>query len=747
MRESVAKFVEEKTGNVENMLQAARAAGRTTLTEAESKAVLKAYGVPVVAEWVAKTPQEAVEKAAGYPIVLKGLGAKLTHKTERGLVKLNIGDAEALRKAAAEIERGAGKDLEGFLLQPHLAGRREFVAGLFRDDQFGPVVMFGLGGVFTEALDDVVFRLAPFDEGTAREMIGELQARQLLGAFRGEKPADLESLVRTLVGLSRLAVERPEVREIDINPLLVGPDGRVTAVDALIVLTWEAAAPRAFSPPVAPGDVAKIFNPLSVALIGATNNIVKWGYIMTTSVIAGGYEGKIYPVNPAGGKIAGRAVYKSLADIPGPVDLAVVTVPADKVMPLLKDIEAKGIKSMILVTSGFGETGEEGKRLEQELVTAARKAGVLILGPNTMGVCNPHAKFYCSGVHARPRPGSMAFVAQSGNLGTQLLAFAQKEGIGIRAFSGSGNEAMITMEDYLDWFAVDELSRTIVLYIESVRNGQRFFETARRVGRKKPVIVLKGGRTSEGNKAAASHTGALAGNNRVFEAACRQAGVVLVEQPMDLLDIPAAFSSLPLPRGKRVGIVSLGGGWGVVATDLCIEHGLEIPPLSDEIITRIDRILPPYWSRSNPVDLVGEADLTVPLKVMEEMMRWDGCDACIHMGIMGRRIMVDWLGDSVVAIDPTRDKAAVRENIGRFAKYEDLYVEQMVRLMEKYGKPILGVYLLSDERTKTVTVIEGSRFRGVNYLTPEKAVKALAKMCAYERWLSREGAPAGQRGS
>jgi acyl-CoA synthetase (NDP forming) len=184
-----------------------------------------------------------------------------------------------------------------------------------------------------------------------------------------------------------------------------------------------------------------------------------------------------------------------------------------------------------------------------------------------------------------------------------------------------------------------------------------------------------------------------------------------------------------------------------VATDLCIEHGLEIPPLSDEIITRIDRILPPYWSRSNPVDLVGEADLTVPLKVMEEMMRWDGCDACIHMGIMGRRIMVDWLGDSVVAIDPTRDKAAVRENIGRFAKYEDLYVEQMVRLMEKYGKPILGVYLLSDEKTKTVTVIEGSRFRGVNYLTPEKAVKALAKMCAYERWLSREGAPAGQRGS
>ncbi len=733
---------------IEKVLKAAKAEGRTALTEAESKAVLKAFGVPVVAEWVLATPEETVGKAAetGYPVVLKGLGSKLTHKTERGLVKLNLGDAASVRKAASEIKRGAGKDLEGYLLQPHLTGRREFVAGLFRDDQFGPVVMFGLGGVFTEALDDVVFRLAPLDEATARDMLDELNAGQLLGAFRGEEPADREALVKTLVGLSRIALEYPEVREIDINPLLVGPDGRVSAVDALVVLNGATADRRVFSPPCAPGDVEKIFNPRSIAFVGATNNIVKWGYIMIAATLAGGYEGQVYPVNSAGGEIAGRPMYKSLADIPGPVDLAIVTVPVDKVQPLLKDMEAKGIRSMILVTSGYGETGEEGKRLEQQLVEEARRAGILILGPNTMGICNPHAKFYCCGVHVRPRPGSMAFIAQSGNLGTQLLAFAQKEGIGIRAFSGSGNEAMITMEDYLDWFAVDELTRTVILYIESVRNGQRFFEAARRVGREKPVVVLKGGRTSEGNKAAASHTGALAGNNRVFNAACRQAGIVLVEQPMDLVDIPAAFSSLPLPRGKRVGIMTLGGGWGVVATDLCIEQGLEVPALSQEIIARIDQILPPYWSRSNPVDLVGEFDLTIPLKVMEEMMRWDGCDACIHMGIMGRRILVQWLTDSVVAFDSARDSAAVREGIGKFARYEDLYLEQMVRLMEKYGKPILGVYLLSDEKTETVTDIKGSPFRGVNYLTPERAVKVLAKMCAYERWLAREGVPVQQRG-
>jgi acyl-CoA synthetase (NDP forming) len=294
---------------------------------------------------------------------------------------------------------------------------------------------------------------------------------------------------------------------------------------------------------------------------------------------------------------------------------------------------------------------------------------------------------------------------------------------------------------------VDELTKTVVLYIESVKNGRRFFQAARNVGRQKPVVVLKGGRTREGNKAAASHTGAMAGNNRVFEAACRQAGVVLVDHPMDLVDISAAFSSLPLPRGKRVGITSLGGGWAVVAADLCVEYGLEIPPLSQEIIGRIDQILPPYWSRSNPIDLVGEADITIPLKVMEELMRWDGCDACLHMGIMGRRLMVQWLCDSAVAVDSTQNPALLQERVQQVIAYEKFYMESMVQLMEKYGKPILGVYLLTDEKSRTVTDVEGSPFKGVVYLTPERAIKALAKMHTYERWLESEGIPVHQRGT
>ena len=240
-----------------------------------------------------------------------------------------------------------------------------------------------------------------------------------------------------------------------------------------------------------------------------------------------------------------------------------------------------------------------------------------------------------------PGRAGPTIVSQSGNLGVQLLDFAEHEGIGIRAFGGSGNEAMITIEDYMETFEADELTQTVVLYLESVKNGRRFFEAARRVGMKKPVVMLKGGRTQAGNRAAASHTGALASNSRIFTAAARQAGIVVVEQPLELLDLSAAFSSLPLPRGNRVAVMTLGGGWGVVAADLCVENGLTIPDLSPELVERIDRILPSYWSRSNPIDLVGEFAPEIPMQVMEALLEWDGCDAVIHLGILGIGVFLE----------------------------------------------------------------------------------------------------------
>jgi acyl-CoA synthetase (NDP forming) len=708
----------------------------------QSRRLLEKFGIALPPERFLAQPDDivAAARSLGFPVVLKGVGARLMHKTDRGLVHLNLVDASAVKKAVGAIINAAGEDLDGFVLQPHINGRREFVAGLFRDSQFGPVVMFGIGGVFTEAFADVSFRLAPLTEDDAAEMLNEIQGKALLGDFRGEKAVHKDEVINTLIGLSNIGETHPEISEIDINPLLVTPQGRVVAVDALVVTGGDAPETE-YLPPIAPDAIGSLFYPKSVAIVGASSQIGKWGHTLLANTVSGGYKHPIYPVNPKGGTIAGLKVFRSLTEIPEKIGLAAVTIPANRVLDLIPEFRNKGIRNMLLISSGFGESGDDGKQLEQELVKAAHDAGVLVLGPNTMGICNPHNNLYCTGSPVMPRPGSTAMVAQSGNMGIQLLAFAEQQGIGIRAFCGSGNEAMMTIEDYLDGFEVDDLTRTVILYVESVKNGRRFFDSARRVGLKKPIVLLKGGRSDAGNRAAASHTGAMTSAIKIFEAVCRQAGIVLAPKPMDLLDLAAAFSSLPLPEGRRAAIVTLGGGWGVVTADLCAEYGLEVPELSARLVAKLDRMLPSYWSRSNPIDLVGDRDPSIPMTTLEELMQWDGCDAVINLGIMGRRIMVKRFGQSVLKADTRYNADFIDQVNAQYSQFEKEYVEHIVKLMEKYQKPIFGVSLLPDEKNQTLYRVDGSEFKGVFYPTPERAVKSYAKMVDYNRFLIRNSKP------
>ncbi|GBC61596.1 CoA-binding protein [Desulfonema ishimotonii] len=723
--------------NTEKKLKKTEPPGRTALNENESKQLLKHYGIPVVDERVAPGGDDAIEaaRALGFPVVLKGMGATLMHKTERGLVRLNLRDADAVREAASAIADAAGDELEGFLVQPQITANRELVAGLFRDDLFGPVIMFGIGGIFTEAFSDVAFRLAPLDLSDADDMLSEIRAKALFGPFRGEEAADRDRLRAVLMALSRIAVERPEIAEIDINPLMLTPAGEIIAADALVV-RQDAPPVRQYPRPVDPVLLGKFFHPRSVAFVGASGQMGKWGHILPAITIAQKFGGEIYMVNPKGGTIMGRPVCTSLDEIPGPVDLAVVTIPAAGIMDLIPKLAEKGIRNMLLISSGFAETGEAGRKLEKALAEKAWEAGVLVLGPNTMGVCNPHIRLYCTGSHVWPDPGDTAVVAQSGNMGTQLLAFAEKQGVGIRCFAGSGNEAMITIEDYLEGFEADRRTRNVMLYVESVKNGRRFFEVARRVGRKKPIVLMKGGRTRSGNRAAASHTGALSSDVKIFDAMCRQAGIVQVSYSTDLLDLSAAFSSLPLPRGNRAAIMTLGGGWGVVTADLCDEYGLRVPDLSQEITEHIDRILPPYWSRSNPVDVVGEHDDAVAITVMEELMAWDGCDAVINLGMIGRKILMGRLAQSVQAADPSCSPAFLETMQQTLAGFEQKYIAYIAELMEKYDKPVFGVSLFEDAG-QTVCKVPDRKFNGVFYPTPERAVKVFSKMCEYRSFLNR----------
>ncbi|MGD9413188.1 MAG: acetate--CoA ligase family protein, partial [Desulfobacterales bacterium] len=364
--------------DVKELIGAIRKKTKIRINEVEAKAVLMEYDVPVVPEAVAADAQEAVAAAEsfGYPVVLKALGAELAHKTERGLVHLNLSAAPAVRKAVEAINASGGDVVDGFVIQPQVQGKRELVAGLFRDPQFGPVVMFGIGGVFTEALADVTFRLAPIDETDAVDMLTEIRAQAFLGDFRGEKAIDQRQIIQTLQGLSRIGVEIPEIAEIDINPLLASTDGCLLAVDALVV-TGESHIGAKLPPPVSPDAIGAIFYPRSIAFIGASAQIGKWGHNLMSNTISGGYEGNIFLVNPKTETIAGRKTYPTVCDIPEPVDLAVVTIPAAGVLDLIPQLQEKNIGNMLLITSGFGETGEKGKKLEAELVKAARKAGIL----------------------------------------------------------------------------------------------------------------------------------------------------------------------------------------------------------------------------------------------------------------------------------------------------------------------------------------------------------------------------------
>ncbi|MCG8635678.1 MAG: acetate--CoA ligase family protein [Desulfobacterales bacterium] len=730
-----------------NIIERNIKSGATGLNEDQAKEIFRALELPVVGEEKVEaggrddyiTEVLAAGDRTGYPLVLKGLGEKILHKTEAGLVITGIESRERLAQAAAIVKDRAGAELDAFLVQPMIQGKREFVAGMFRDAQFGPVIMFGLGGVLTEALEDIVFRIAPLSEADLEDMLNGLAAKKLLGPFRGEAAVDRDALKSVIKGLSDLACDYPAIREIDVNPLIVQPDGKPVAVDGPVIL-GEGGQAGECRPKIDFKALNLCFYPESIAFVGASASPGKWGHMLPVNTFARDFKGKVYLVNPKGGTIMGRKVYESLDRIEGDVDLAVVTVPAGRVMDLIPEMAEKNVKGMLLITSGFREVGEEGRQLEDAVMAKAREAGILVLGPNTMGVCNPHAEFYSTAANAYPLPGSTALVCQSGNMGTQLLAFAEQQDIGIRAFSGSGNEAMVTIEDYMEAFELDDLTRSVVLYIESVKDGRRFFQSASRVSRKKPVIVLKGGRTAMGEQAASSHTGAMASDAKVFNAACNQAGVIQVEQPMELLDLSAVFSSLPLPRGNRVAIMTLGGGWGVVTTDLCAEYGLEVPPLSEEIIGKLNGILPSFWSHGNPVDIVGEGDPNIPRTCIKELLKWDGCDAVIHLGIHGKRVLANAMIESTLRIDPAMDENSAVLYKDALLQFEEEYTRYVVELTQKYNKPVLGVSLLTDELSRTLYRFDNHEHKGVFFPSPERAVKALAGMVRYQTWLENRKA-------
>jgi acyl-CoA synthetase (NDP forming) len=484
-------------------------------------------------------------------------------------------------------------------------------------------------------------------------------------------------------------------------------------------------------------DFECIFNPRSLAVIGASSAFGKWGQMIFSNIVAGGFQGKIFPVNPNEPKIFGVPAYRRVQDIPDPVDLAIITIPADRVPLILEGCAEKGVKGVVVISSGFSETDAAGKELEKRIVSLCLERNLLLVGPNTMGIISTGSRLFATGAPIRPRKGAVAFVSQSGNLGVQLVHRAEQQGVGVSLFVGSGNEAMISCVDYMEYLEKHPHTRIIILYLETVRKARSFMELAKRINKTKPVIVLKGGRTEAGQVASASHTGAMGGEISFFNAACRQAGLLNVAVPSELLDLSAAFSSLPLPKGNRVGIVTLGGGWGVVTADECNEKGLVVPSLPEKMVRTIGKYLPFFWSKGNPVDLVGTPNLEVPLVAVEEMLKWDGIDAVISLGVVGRLELISLLVQSIREADASirPEFLAEFESLGR--EYEKKYLARLAELMEIYEKPVLAVSIgRADEGI--VQPVRGRKYAPVIYQTPEDAVNVVARMVAYKGFVDSQ---------
>ncbi len=578
----------------------------TLLPEDEGKVLLARFGIGSPAGGRVQRVEDALVAAGelGYPLVLKALVPGLLHKTDRGAVRLGIADGARLTDAMEDLQRSfPGTSV---LVERMAKPGVELIAGLINDSHFGPCLMIGTGGVFAEIFDDVQFLLLPATAADIRAALSRLKGYRLLSGFRGMPPADLAGLVTTLEGLGRFGLEMSDMYEsVDVNPLLVN-EGGATALDVKVVL--RSGVSSGLGPDVPSRDISifrGLFEPRSVAIVGASATKGKPGNTVISNILANGYEGRVYPVNRKGGKILGLPVCRAVADLPDGIDLAVIIVPAKDTAGALREVAARGIKHVVLSAGGFAETDEAGVEIQEQLTQTIREYGLHVLGPNTSGHTSTPANFTSTFFPlGKIRRGNVGYIAQTGNFATFTMKYIMTaEHFGVSRIVGLGNKIDIDESQALDYLGADPETHTIVAYLESIKHPRRFLEVARDVTTQKPVVMLKSGASEAGKKAAAAHTAALASEDRVVDGLLRQAGVVRIHDYSHLVMAGKVLSMSALPAGNRVAFLAPSGAMLVCLSDLSTRLGLAIPELESETVRRIQDITPPFIKIRNPVDI------------------------------------------------------------------------------------------------------------------------------------------------
>jgi acetyl coenzyme A synthetase (ADP forming)-like protein len=676
---------------VRKILDQAKAAARSALTAPEAKGICEAYGITIPKEGVAGSSAEAAQLAAtiGFPVVMKIVSPQILHKTEAGGVVVGVKSAQAAQEAFTSIVANArrydGKaTIDGVQVQQMLSGGQEVLIGAVTDPAFGKMVAFGLGGILVEVLKDITFRLAPATREDALSMLDGIAAAEILRGVRGAQPVEREALASMIVNVSQLVTDFPEISELDLNPVFATPKG-ATAADVRVVLDFKPPVARYRpSQEVIVRQMNRIMKPDAVAVIGASAETGKIGNSVMKNLINGGYQGAIYPIHPSADTILGLKAYKSVKDVPGVIDVAVFAIPAKFVAQALTEVGEKKIPGAVLIPSGFAETGNVSG--QEEVVAVARKYDIRLMGPNIYGFYYTPKNLCATFCTAYDVKGTTALSSQSGGIGMAIVGFSRSAKMGVSAIVGLGNKSDIDEDDLLTFFEQDENTQIICQHLEDLKDGRAFAEVAKRVSKKKPVVVLKAGRTSMGARAASSHTGALAGNDKIYEDVFRQSGVIRARSLRDLLDFARGIPLLATPKGNNVVIITGAGGSGVLLSDACVDNGLSLMAMPPDLDAAFRKFIPPFGAAGNPIDITGGE----PPTTYQNTVRLGLEDERIHALILGywhtiitppmvfARLMVE-------VVEQMRAKGIVKPVVASLAG--DVEVEEAAEYLYQHGIP------------------------------------------------------------
>ncbi|MBN1190087.1 MAG: CoA-binding protein [Dehalococcoidales bacterium] len=477
-----------------------------------------------------------------------------------------------------------------------------------------------------------------------------------------------------------------------------------------------------------PVNWQSIFYPGSIAVIGASNSGGSWGYNAMKGLLNEGGR-RVYPVNPKSGDVLGVRSYSNVAHIPDTVDLAVIVVAAQRVPEVMRDCVSRGVKAAVVISAGFAETGEQGRKLQEEVVRIANEGGIYFVGPNSMGHANLSAQLNSFGPGWSKESGRVALLSQSGSTCFKIVRAAGNSGVAFGKCVSTGNEASLKLEDYLEYLSEDNETGVITAYIEGLRDGRRFYELAKKTTLHKPIIVVKIGGTKESARAVMSHTGALAGADEIYTAAFRQSGVIRAEDDDELCDVLGLLVNCPLPRSGKVGILSIGGGQGALTAELCEKAGLEIGQLSPDTVKKLDECLPSRWSRRNPVDMAGvsagEHDAgIISLRVLLE-------DKNIDTIFLQTPIVADRTLDQRMGFTPEQSLA--------HQKQVEKNLRDIRQKMEEYGKPVILVGVATSVITDPEAASLLRRERIPVIPNSRRAARVIKHLSWYKQYLQNAG--------